>query len=146
MADNTTPTDLPAFDNGTMHGNRGMMKPGVFGTVSAISGNIITVTNTRVPRKNGSTITTIAPVTTIYTVDATNAKITQGPNTILVSNIVVGDNIVAQGTVNGNTVVASTIIDQKAQVLTTTSTGTTVSERKGFFGSIGSFFAHLFGY
>lgn len=104
-------------------------QPVVLGTVSLINGGVLTITNK-------SNIT--------YTVDATNAKITEGPNTILVSNIAVGDNLVVQGTVNGNAVVASTIIDQTKPV--NTNTGATITQHQGFFGGIGSFFAHLFGY
>jgi hypothetical protein len=105
-------------------------QPVVLGTVSVISGSTVTITNK-------SNIT--------YTIDTTNAKITQGSNAISISGIVVGDNLVVQGTVNGSTVVASTVIDQKAQPVNT-NTGATTTRRQGFFGGIGSFFAHLFGY
>ncbi len=99
-------------------------QPIVAGTVTAVNGTTLTVTNK-------SNVT--------YTIDATNAKILQGPNTILVSNVAVGDNIVVQGTVNGNAVVAATVIDQ-AKV------AGTKAEHQGFFAGIGLFFAHLFGY
>ena len=103
-------------------------QPIVAGTVSSINGSTLTITN----KSNVS-----------YTVDATNAKIVQGQTTITVSNIVVGDSVVVQGTINGNTVTASNIIDQK---VTTTTTGTTTQPNRGFFGSIGSFFSRLFGF
>jgi hypothetical protein len=103
-------------------------QPVIAGTVSALSGNTLTVTNK-------SNVT--------YTVDATNAKIVQGQNTITISNIVVGDSVVVQGTVNGNSVTASSVIDQKVSTPTST---TTTPQHKGFFGSIGSFFSHLFGF
>lgn len=105
---------------------QGNGQPVIAGTISAISGNSLTITNK-------SNVT--------YTVDATNAKIVQGQNTITISGLTVGDSVVVQGTVNGTSVTASSVIDQKAQ---TTTTGATV--HKGFFGGIGSFFAHLFGF
>jgi len=66
LAQTTTPSGTPPAwaNHGVGNGANRMMKPGVFGTVSAVSGNIITVTSTR-------------PTTTTYTVDATNAKITK---------------------------------------------------------------------
>jgi len=79
-----------------------------------------------------------------YTVDVTNAKILEGQNTVTVSSLAVGDSLVIQGTVNGNSVTASTVLDQK---ISTTTTGTTTPpQHKGFFGAIGSFFSHLFGF
>jgi len=104
-------------------------EPVIAGAITVINGSSLTVTNK-------SNVT--------YTVDVTSAKIMQGSNTVTVSNLTVGDSIIAQGTVNGNAVVASTIIDQKVQTANTT--GTTTTQHQGFFGSIGSFFAHLFGY
>ena len=76
----------------------------------------------------------------VYTVDATNAKIAQGPNTIAIGAVAVGDMVVVQGTINGTSVVATSVIDQKIATTTTT------QPNKGFFGSIGSFFSHLFGF
>ena len=100
-------------------------QPVIAGTISAVSGDTLTVTNK-------SNVT--------YTVDATNAKIVQGQTTIAVSNLAVGDSVVVQGTVNGNSVTASSVIDQKVST-----TGTTTQPR-GFFGMIGSFFSHIFGF
>jgi hypothetical protein len=102
-------------------------QPVIAGSVSAINGSSLTVTNK-------SNVT--------YTVDATNAKIVQGQTTISVSGITVGDMVIVQGTVNGNSVTASSVIDQKAS----TTTSTTTPTHKGFFGSIGSFFSHIFGF
>ena len=100
-------------------------QPIVAGTVSTISGSTLTITN----KSN-----------VVYTVDATNAKIAQGANTITISGLTVGDMVVVQGTVNGTSVVATSVIDQKIAATTTT------QPNKGFFGSIGSFFSHLFGF
>ena len=106
-------------------------QPVVVGTVSSLSGSTISITN-----KSGVS----------YSVDATNAKITQGPNTISYSNIVVGDMLVVQGTVNGNSIVASSIMDRTVQANTNTAPNANATQHRGFFGTIGSFFAHLFGY
>ncbi len=104
-------------------------QPVIAGSITAINGSTLTVTNK-------SNVT--------YTVDVTTAKIMQGSNTVTISNLTVGDSVIAQGIVNGNTVVASTLIDQKVQPASTT--GATTVQPKGFFGRVGSFFAHLFGY
>jgi hypothetical protein len=107
-------------------------QPVVAGAVTAISGNTISITN----KSNVS-----------YTVDATNAKITKDNATVAISSITVGDEIIAQGTINGNAVVASNIIDQVQPVANTSTTTTgTATQHKGFFGSIGSFFARIFGF
>jgi hypothetical protein len=106
-------------------------EPVVAGTVSVINGETLTITNK-------SNVT--------YTVDATNAKIVENSNsTATISNIAVGDMVIVQGTVNGNAITASSIIDQ-AKVASTATSGTTGSQSKGFFGSIGAFFTHLFGF
>ncbi|MDB5189985.1 MAG: hypothetical protein JWN49_311 [Parcubacteria group bacterium] len=84
-------------------------KPAAVGTVTAISGQTITLSD---PRDNVT-----------YTVDATNATIekhtaptTQGqapaaPTTITVSGIAVGDTIMVRGTVSGTTITATAIDD-----------------------------------
>jgi len=105
-------------------------QPVVAGTISTISDNLITITNK-------SNVT--------YTVNATNAKITQGQNTIQVSGLKTGDSVVVQGTVNGQTVTASSIIDQTRLAGSTTTTGS-AQVHSGFMGSIGQFFMHLFGF
>ena len=108
-------------------------QPVVAGTVSSVNGETLTITN----KSNVS-----------YTIDATNAKIVQGTATVIISSVAVGDNVIVQGTVNGNAIVASSVIDQKPAATTTNASGTTTtaSAHKGFFGSIGSFFAHIFGF
>ncbi len=102
-------------------------QPIVAGTVTSVSGNTVVITN----NSNAS-----------YTIDATNAKIVQGPNTILVSGITVGDVVIVQGTVNGNSIVASSITDRVKQTNTTDK----AKNNKGFFGMMGSFFGHMFGF
>ncbi|MEI6478756.1 MAG: DUF5666 domain-containing protein [bacterium] len=103
-------------------------EPVVAGTISAIDGNTVTVTN----KSN------IA-----YTVDATNSKVMKGNATSSVASLVVGDSILVQGSVNGNSITSSTIIDQT----NTTSNSTNNKQGStGFFGGIGQFFMHLFGF
>ena len=105
-------------------------QPVTAGTISSINGNSVVITNK-------SNVT--------YTVDVTSAKILEGQTTVTVSSLAVGDSVVVQGTVNGSSVTASTVLDQKAPTTSTTGT-TTKPASKGFFGSIGSFFSHLFGF
>jgi hypothetical protein len=89
------------------HGWGKFTPPAAMGTVTAVSGNTITLTD----KKSGTT----------YTVDATNAavnKFTPGTNgakgtqsTITVAQIAVGDNITVQGTVSGTNITATKIED-----------------------------------
>ena len=80
--------------------DQSMKKPGVMGTVTAISGNTITISG-----MNG----------TSYTINASNAKLTKGfgndATTITLSSIAVGDRVGAQGTLSGNSLTATTVID-----------------------------------
>jgi hypothetical protein len=103
-------------------------QPIIGGTVTAVSGSTITITN----KSN-----------TAYTIDASSATVTKNGTTGSVSNVAVGDNILAQGTVNGTAVTAVSVTDQaKAQ----TGTSGTANPVRGFFGRIGNFFSHLFGF
>ncbi len=81
----------------------GQMKPGVFGTVSTISGNILTV--------NGRTGFGSSTPATVFTVDATNAKITKNNTTGSIASIIVGDMVMVQGTVLGSNITATMIRD-----------------------------------
>ncbi|HTP57197.1 MAG TPA: DUF5666 domain-containing protein [Candidatus Paceibacterota bacterium] len=83
-------------------GGRMMIRPGVFGTVSAVNGTTLTVTSTF--GRNGGTVTT-------YTVDASSATVTKNGASSTVSAIAVGDTVMVQGTVNGTSVTATTIRD-----------------------------------
>ncbi len=112
---------------------QGNGQPIVGGAVTAVNGNILTVTNK-------SNVT--------YSIDATNASVTKSGASSTLSSIVTGDNIIAQGTVNGTSVTASSIIDQGSTASVQNGNGTMPISKphQGFFGSIGSFFAHLFGF
>lgn len=89
------------------------MKPAVFGTVSAINGDTLTVTSKMGgPRgANGSSTSTAAPVTTTYTVDATNATVFKNNATSSLSSVAVNDTVMVMGTVSGTSVTATTIRD-----------------------------------
>lgn len=107
---------------------QGNGQPIIAGAITAINGNTITITNK-------SNVT--------YTVDAANAKI-QNKNTLsTVSSLVIGDNVIVQGTINGTSIAAYSVIDH----------GTNDMEKEHdrnprgkMFGGIGRFFQHLFGF
>lgn len=79
------------------------MKLGIFGTVTVVNGNIITVNGRQ---GFGSTTSTVN-----YTVDASNSTVRKNNATSTVSSIVVNDKIFAVGTVSGTNVTATSIID-----------------------------------
>lgn len=113
---------------------QGNGEPVVGGTIAAVSGDTVTVTN-------ASDVT--------YTVDVTNATIVKNGTTTTVSGLVTGDTVVVQGTVNGTSITASSVLDQGAKpavASSTTAKGSFGVRFQGFFGAIGGFFAHLFGF
>jgi hypothetical protein len=80
---------------------------------SAIRNNMSGVVG-RVTAINGSTITVVGKNDVSYTVNAGNAKVWKNKNNAAkLSDIMVGDSIIVQGTVNGTSVTASNIIDVK---------------------------------
>jgi hypothetical protein len=118
----STPSTLPIQGNG---------EPVVGGSITAISGNTLTVTN-------ASNVT--------YSVDATNAKILKNGTTTAITSVATGDNVVVQGTVNGASVTASSVLDQGSVSQATGTPGTKPAGSGGFLGAIGGFFKHLFGF
>jgi hypothetical protein len=118
---------------------QGNGEPVVGGKVTTISGTTITVTNT-------------GNVT--YTIDAASTTIVKNGTSTAIGNIAVGDSLIVQGAVNGNSVAASSIIDQGVKV----SPGNASSSAShgfgggfgagigGLFSAIGGFFQHLFGF
>ena len=89
-----------------------MMKPAINGVVTAVSGNTITMTSKRGLGMMGrGERASTTPKTVTYTVDATNAKVVKNNATSTVSAIVVGDNLLVQGTVTGTNIVATNIRD-----------------------------------
>ena len=107
---------------------KGNGEPVVGGSITAISGTMLTVTN-------ASNVT--------YSVDASSATIVKKGTTSTIANVAIGDNVIVQGTVNGTSVTASSVIDQG--VANAGNSGTQ-GARVGFFGTIGNFFKHLFGF
>lgn len=81
-----------------------MGRHGVFGTVTAVSGNNITLTETDIRTK----------AVTTFTIDASGAKVLKDGTSSTVAAITVGDSIMVEGTVTGTTVKATTIRDGKA--------------------------------
>lgn len=118
---------------------QGNGQPVVGGTITAINGSSLTVTNK-------SNVT--------YTIDASNATVEKGGAASSVSALAVGDMVLIQGTVNGSSVTASSVIDSKAAPQTTNSQSTSGKVNNGdhrggfggFLGGIGGFFHELFGF
>lgn len=116
---------------------QGNGQPVVAGSITAINGSTITITNK-------SNVT--------YTVDATSAKfVVRGVASPTISNVAVGDNIVVQGTVNGNSITASSVINQKANLNGKSgNSGNSQNASGNFIGGmmkgIGNFFKRMFGF
>lgn len=113
-------------------------QPVIGGNVTAISGTTLTVTNKS---------------DVVYTVDASSATVEKSHATSSVSAIAVGDNVIVQGTVQGTSVIASSVIDagipQTLQSTTGGSEETTSASHQGsigFFGAVGGFFHRIFGF
>jgi len=102
-------------NGGAWHG--GMSGGGIFGTVSAINGDTLTVAASARPMRPmpEQATSTPAPATTqtVYSVDASGAKIYKGSatTTVSVSAIATGDTVMVQGTVSGTSVTATVVRD-----------------------------------
>ena len=105
--------------------------PIVAGNVTAVNGNTLTITN-----KSNAT----------FTIDVTNAKIEKSGAVSSVSNVAVGDGVIVQGTVNGNSVVASSVIDRGAAPAANTTGNTATPAHAGFWGGMAGFFGRIFGF
>jgi hypothetical protein len=127
-AASSTPRTSPITGNG---------EPVIGGAVTSVSGTSIAVTNAS---------------NVMYTIDAASTTIVKNGTSSAIGNIAVGDSLIVQGTVNGNSVTASSIIDQGVKTVNGSSTapkgggGFGLGGFGGFFGSIGGFFKHLFGF
>ncbi len=113
---------MPAGGGGFGGRGPGGMGRGVHGTVSAISGNTLTVTSTN-PKTS---------VATTYTVDASSAKVLKGDGTTkpaasTLSSVAVGDNVMVDGTVTGTSVTAKMVVDAPMPVRTHTAKPTTTT-------------------
>jgi hypothetical protein len=114
---------------------KGNGEPIIGGNITAINGTTLTVTN-------ASNVT--------YTVDASSATIVKGNATSSIANVATGDSVVVQGTVNGTSITASSVIDQGTKTQNASSTNDASASHgnfvSGIFGAIGGFFSHLFGF
>lgn len=116
---------------------KGNGEPVIAGSIAQINGDTLTVTN-------ASNVT--------YTIDITNATIVKNGTTTATSSLAIGDNVVVQGTVNGTAITASSVLDQGVKAGNASSTGSSTVHGGiggglgGFFGMIGGFFKHLFGF
>ncbi|MES2930477.1 MAG: DUF5666 domain-containing protein [Patescibacteria group bacterium] len=99
-------------------------EPIIGGTVTAVSGSTITITN-----KSG----------VAYAIDASNAKFLKESKTGSLSDIAVGDTLLVQGSINGTAVTASAISDHGMIALKADD-----GKNRGFFFKIRSFFSGLF--
>ncbi|MFA6463886.1 MAG: hypothetical protein WCV55_02685 [Candidatus Paceibacterota bacterium] len=80
----------------------------MIGTVSSITGSTIVMQTIQRPNPTSTTTASID-----FTVDATNARIIKSGSTTTASieSIKIGDRVIAQGTINGNSIVARLVID-----------------------------------
>ncbi len=80
----------------------------MFGTVSKIDNTTLTIQTLQ--RQNPTSTTTTA---VDFTVDASSARIIKSGSTTTatIANIAIGDKIIVQGTISGNSIVAKLVID-----------------------------------
>jgi len=130
---------------GRGQGQNGMMQgdgtPVIGGTITAVNGTSLTLTN----RSNVE-----------YTIDASHATVMKENSSSTIDAVAVGDRVFVRGTVNGNTVVASTVTDRGVPRAPETpqadgGNGNAQAPQAqdnggGFFGSIRNFFHKFFGF
>lgn len=134
---------------GGMPGARGMASSTRPAAMANIQGNGEPVIGGSVTGVSGDTLTVTNKSNVTYSVDATNATIIKTGATSTISSILTGDNVIVQGSVNGNSVTASSVIDQgTAQTPSNSGNGNGPAPHgvMGVFGAIGGFFQHLFGF
>lgn len=88
----------------TNYGRRMMVRPVVTGTVTSVTGNLITLSGHQ-------GMATSTATQTIFTIDATNARIVKNNATGTVATVLAGDTLSVQGTLSGTTIVATVIRD-----------------------------------
>ncbi|MDE2041232.1 MAG: hypothetical protein KGI59_02525 [Patescibacteria group bacterium] len=127
-----TPGSIANGGPGGLPSIQGNGQPVVAGTVSGVSGTTFTITTSS---------------NTGYTIDASTAQIVKNNASSTVSAISNGDYVIVQGAVNGSSITASSVIDGPSQNSNTPPVpGIHPGGGLGFFGSIGNFFRHLFGF
>ncbi|MDR3643346.1 MAG: DUF5666 domain-containing protein [Candidatus Doudnabacteria bacterium] len=101
----------PAATTGTNLGIRHGIIPAAAGSVTAISGNTITVSD----KRTGTSFTVDAGGATIQKItppqNGTRPTSEPTPETITVSQIQVGDNVAVEGTVSGTNITATKVLD-----------------------------------
>lgn len=107
-----------------------------------LEGNGQPIIGGKVTAVSGSTITVTTKSNIAYTVNLANAKIVKGGNTAVMADVVVGDTVLVQGTINGTSVVATSVIDQEVSKNTNSDNG----KKKGFFRKFGGWFSRIFGF
>ncbi len=133
-------------DSKTLHRNTTSTPP-----VALIQGNGEPIVAGSITTISGTTVTIVNDSNVTYTIDASNAKIIKNGTSTGISGIATGDNIIVQGTVNGTSVVASSLMDQGTRSGTHAATSTSPDQASHFnifgaLGTIGNFFKHLFGF
>lgn len=106
-------------------------QPIMLGTITTITGNTITISN-----KSNVTYTINASTSTVLVKNATST----------LSALAAGDQLLVQGTVNGTSIVASTIIDSGKVETTTGSTGDTEGYHQGMMQGFRGFLSRIFGF
>jgi hypothetical protein len=122
-------------------------------TAAIIQGNGEPVIGGSVTVVNGTTLTVTNASNVTYTINAASTTVVKNGTSTALSNVLVGDSVIVQGTVNGNSVTASSIIDQGTKGSAANSSSSKSHGAGGFgagignfFGAIGGFFQHLFGF
>lgn len=126
-------------------------KTGTTSNMPAITGNGQPVIGGTVMVNSDGTLTVTTKSGVIYAVTvASTATISKMgvTGTATIANVVNGDNVVIQGTVNGTSVTASSVIDQGTTPSKPSISGSPegTETHGGFFGAVGGFFSHLFGF
>ncbi len=116
------------------NGNWENFKPGIMGTISAVSGTTLTVT-----AKDG----------TVYTVATADAKFQKEKgSTIGINDLKVGDTVLIQGTVNGTNVTAKNVFDAQITMNKIENKMDKMENNNGnhngFFVRFGNFFRNIF--
>lgn len=128
LAANTHKMAMQRGNGGFMHAST--TPPSVFGVVTAINGNTLTV----ISKKHEET------ATTTYTVNTSSATVTEGfgkgAKALTLANITVGDHVAVFGTTVGTTVNATTIYDNKNPKGPKEHKDD--KERRGFVGTVGT--------
>ncbi len=107
-----------------------------------LEGNGQPIIGGKVTLVSGSTVTITNKSNTTYTVDLTNAKIVKAGKNAVIADVVVGDTVLVQGTINGTSVIATSVVDQGVSSNPNGNNG----KHKGFFRKIGGWFSRIFGF